>query len=252
MTDVIFKGSASRPTMSVAEGTIVFDNSAQTLEGRGDEIAVTRRVYKSGEGEYLIDGARVRLKDVREMLFGTGLGSRGYSVLEQGKIDAVLSQNPVERRRIFEEAAGVSRYRQRKHEAELRAFVTACEAAGQLAFDTETTDIDYMRASLVGLCMAFEPGEGVYVPVGHDYVGAPDQLAWERVKALVEPLLANGTIPKIGQNLKYDISVLARHGVTVAGPLHDTMLESYVLNSVATRHNMDDLAKTYLGRETIH
>ncbi len=143
-------------------------------------------------------------------------------------------------------------YRCITEEAELRAFVTACEAAGQLAFDTETTDIDYMRASLVGLCMAFEPGEGVYVPVGHDYVGAPDQLAWERVKALVEPLLANGTIPKIGQNLKYDISVLARHGVTVAGPLHDTMLESYVLNSVATRHNMDDLAKTYLGRETIH
>ncbi len=120
MTDVIFKGSASRPVMSVAEGTIVFDNSAGTLEGHGDEVSVTRRVYRSGEGEYLIDGSRVRLKDVREMLYGTGLGSRGYSVLEQGKIDAILSANAVERRAIFEEAAGVSRYRQRKKEAESR------------------------------------------------------------------------------------------------------------------------------------
>ncbi|MFT5688605.1 MAG: chromosome segregation protein [Planctomycetota bacterium] len=120
MTDVIFKGSASRAAMSVAEVTMVLDNSDETIEERGDEIAITRRVYRSGEGEYLIDGDRMRLKDVREMLFGTGLGSRGYSVLEQGRIDAVLSANAQERRAIFEEAAGVSRYRQRKKEAESR------------------------------------------------------------------------------------------------------------------------------------
>lgn len=120
MTDVIFKGSASRPGMGMAEVTIVLDNDSGVLEGRGPEVEVSRVVYKSGEGEYRIDGERVRLKDLREMLFDTGLGSRGYSVLEQGRIDAVLSQNPLERRRIFEEAAGVSRYRQRKHETELR------------------------------------------------------------------------------------------------------------------------------------
>jgi chromosome segregation protein len=120
MTDVIFKGCASRPGMGVCEVTLVLDNSSGTLEDRGAEVAVTRRVYKSGEGEYRIDGAKVRLKDVKEMLFDTGLGSRGYSVLEQGRIDAVLSANPIDRRRIFEEAAGVSRYRQRKHETELR------------------------------------------------------------------------------------------------------------------------------------
>ena len=73
-----------------------------------------------GEGEYLIDGARVRLKDVKDLLFDTGIGSRGYSVLEQGRIDAVLSANPTQRRAIFEEAAGISRYRQRRHETELR------------------------------------------------------------------------------------------------------------------------------------
>ncbi|MEQ1894365.1 MAG: AAA family ATPase, partial [Planctomycetota bacterium] len=93
MTDVIFKGSASRPALSVAEVTLVLDNADGELEGKGAEVAVTRRVYRSGEGEYLIDGGVVRLKDVREMLYGTGLGSRGYSVLEQGKIDAILSAN---------------------------------------------------------------------------------------------------------------------------------------------------------------
>src|SRR6185295_10092756 len=120
MTDVIFKGSASRPGLAVAEVTLILDNQNGILAGRGGEVGITRRVFKSGEGEYLLDGQKVRLKDVREMLFDTGLGSRGYSVLEQGKIDAVLSANPLERRRIFEEAAGISRYRQRKVETELR------------------------------------------------------------------------------------------------------------------------------------
>jgi len=120
MTDVIFKGSASRPALSVAEVTLVLDNSENDLDQRGSEVSVTRRVYRSGEGEYLIDGHVVRLKDVREMLYGTGLGSRGYSVLEQGKIDAILSANPLERRAIFEEAAGISRYRARKKETQSR------------------------------------------------------------------------------------------------------------------------------------
>ena len=120
MADVIFKGSVSRPTMSVAEVTMVLSNEEGELEGRGAEVAITRRVYTSGEGEYLIDGEKVRLKDLKDMLFDTGLGSRGYSVLEQGRIDAVLSANPVDRRAIFEEAAGISRYRQRRRETESR------------------------------------------------------------------------------------------------------------------------------------
>jgi chromosome segregation protein len=129
MTDVIFKGSTSRPALSVAEVTLILDNGSARLENRGAEVAITRRVFLSGEGEYLIDGDPVRLKDVREMLFDTGLGSRGYSVLEQGRIDAVLSANPLERRRIFEEAAGISRYRQRKVEAETRLSKVADDMA---------------------------------------------------------------------------------------------------------------------------
>ncbi len=120
MTDVIFKGSASRPPLGMAEVTIVLDNEGAAIEERGAEVAIQRRLYRSGESEYRIDGEKVRLKDVRDMLYDTGLGSRGYSVLEQGRIDAVLSANPLQRRAIFEEAAGISRYRQRRHETELR------------------------------------------------------------------------------------------------------------------------------------
>jgi chromosome segregation protein len=120
MTDVIFKGSTSRPSMGLAEVTLVLDNSGGDIPLHGSEVSVTRRVHKSGDGEYEIDGQRVRLKDVRDLLFDTGLGSRGYAVLEQGKIDAVLSANPQDRRSIFEEAAGVSRFRQRRKETESR------------------------------------------------------------------------------------------------------------------------------------
>jgi chromosome segregation protein len=120
MTDVIFKGSTSRPGMGLAEVTLVLDNSGGDIPLHGSEVSVTRRVHKSGDGEYEIDGQRVRLKDVRDLLFDTGLGSRGYAVLEQGKIDAVLSANPQDRRSIFEEAAGVSRFRQRRKETESR------------------------------------------------------------------------------------------------------------------------------------
>src|SRR5688572_17916827 len=118
MADVVFKGSASRPALSVAEVTLVLRNEVGELAGRGSEVSITRRVYVSGEGEYLIDGERVRLKDVRDMLFDTGLGSRGYAVLEQGRIDAVLSANPLDRRAVFEEAAGSSRYRMRRKETD--------------------------------------------------------------------------------------------------------------------------------------
>ena len=120
------------------------------------------------------------------------------------------------------------------------------------AFDTETTSLDYMQAELVGLSFAAEAGHAAYVPVGHDYIGAPAQLDREQVLARMRPLLEDPQLLKIGQNIKYDLSVLARHGVNMQGIAFDTMLESYVLDSVATRHNMDDLALKYLGVRTIH
>jgi DNA polymerase-1 len=134
----------------------------------------------------------------------------------------------------------------------LRRWIERLEAAELIAVDTETTSIDYMKAELVGFSFAVSPGEAAYLPVAHDYPGAPEQVSLEEALAALKPVLANVAIAKVGQNLKYDMSVLARYGVAINGPLHDTMLQSYVLNSVATRHNMDALAGFYLDRKTIH
>ena len=137
-------------------------------------------------------------------------------------------------------------------EAALDAWIERLAAAAEIAFDTETTSLDYMRADLVGVSFAVEPGRAAYVPFGHDYAGAPDQIAREVVLAKLRPILESERPAKIGQNLKYDMSVLARAGITLSGVEFDTMLESYVLDSTATRHDMDSLALKYLGHRTIH
>ena len=138
------------------------------------------------------------------------------------------------------------------NEQDLQQWIEELRAAGEFAVDTETTSINYMQAELVGFSFAAKPGRAAYVPVAHDYPGAPDQVPLETALAMLKPLLEDPKLTKIGQNLKYDMSVLARYGVRIAGPLFDTMLESYVLNSTATRHNMDALAEFYLGRSTVH
>ncbi len=120
------------------------------------------------------------------------------------------------------------------------------------AFDTETTSVDYMQAELVGLSFAIEPGKAAYVPVAHDYEGAPEQLDLDWVLAQLKPLLESESVLKIGQNLKYDANVLSHYDINMRGIGFDTMLESYCFNSVATRHNMDALADKYLGYKTVH
>jgi len=125
------------------------------------------------------------------------------------------------------------------------------ESADLFAFDTETTSLEYMQAELVGLSFAVEPHRTAYVPVAHDYPGAPEQLDRDWVLERLKSLLEDPARPKLGQNLKYDMSVLANHGIRLAGIAQDTMLESYVLASTATRHDMDSLAKKYLEQDTI-
>jgi DNA polymerase-1 len=126
------------------------------------------------------------------------------------------------------------------------------EKAELFAFDTETTSLDYSKAEIVGVSFAVTPGQAAYIPLAHHYTGAPDQLNRTEILEKLRPLLENPDKAKLGQNLKYDMHVLANHGITLRGIAHDTMLESYVLNSTATKHNMDDLAKEYLGVTTIH
>jgi len=134
----------------------------------------------------------------------------------------------------------------------LAAWVKRLEQAEYFAFDTETTSLDYMSAELVGVSFAIEAGEAAYVPCGHDYEGAPRQISREDLLATLKPLLENPKRIKLGQNLKYDMSVLARAGINLEGIGYDTMLESYVLDSTATRHDMDSLALKYLSHRTIH
>jgi len=126
------------------------------------------------------------------------------------------------------------------------------ENAQLFAFDTETTSLDYSKAEIVGVSFAVTPGKAAYVPLAHHYTGAPDQLNRIEILEKLRPLLENPQKAKLGQNLKYDTHVLANHDITLRGIAHDTMLESYVVNSTATKHNMDDLAKEYLGVTTIH
>ena len=120
------------------------------------------------------------------------------------------------------------------------------------AFDTETTSLDYSVAEIVGVSFSVTEGEAAYIPLAHDYPGVAEQLPRDQVLQKLKPLLEDPAQAKVGQNLKYDANVLANYDIALQGIAQDTMLESYVLNSTLTRHNMDDLAKTYLNRTTIH
>ena len=135
-------------------------------------------------------------------------------------------------------------------DADLTRWLEKLQQAELFAFDTETNSLDYIQAQVVGLSFAVAPGDAAYLPLAHDYLGAPEQLDREQTLAKLKPLLEDPTRLKVGQHLKFDRNVLRNHGIHLQGIAFDTMLESYVLNSTASRHNMDDLAKKYLNYTT--
>lgn len=137
------------------------------------------------------------------------------------------------------------------NESEFEDWVSRLAASEGFAFDTETTSVHAQAAELVGLSFAIEAGEAAYVPVAHSYLGAPDQLNRDWVLEKLKPLLEDPNLPKIGQNLKYDMSVLANYSIAMRGVQFDTMLESYVLDSVSSRHDMDTLSETHLGHTPV-
>jgi DNA polymerase I len=136
--------------------------------------------------------------------------------------------------------------------AQLDQWLTKLEHADLISIDTETTSLDYMRAEIVGISFAVAEDHAAYVPLQHDYVGAPDQLSLTTTLEKLKPILEDINKKKIGQNLKYDLEVFANYDITLRGIQHDTMLASYVVNSTANRHDMDSLARNYLNIETIH
>ena len=135
-------------------------------------------------------------------------------------------------------------------EAQLQQWLAKVDAAALTAVDTETTSLDAMRASLVGISVCVEAGNAAYIPIGHSYPGVPDQLSCEQVLAILRPWLENPAKPKLGQHLKYDSHVFANHGVALQGIVHDTLLQSYVLES-HRNHDMDSLALRWLDKKTI-
>ncbi len=134
-------------------------------------------------------------------------------------------------------------------EAALDEWLTRIEGVDLVALDTETTSLDYMQAEIVGLCLSVEAGSAAYIPLAHNYPGAPDQLNREKVLERMKPWL-EGDAPKLGHHLKYDAHVLRNHGIALGGIAFDSMLESFVLDSTATRHDMDSVANKYLGVKT--
>jgi DNA polymerase I len=132
------------------------------------------------------------------------------------------------------------------------AWLEKLKTAPLISFDTETDSLDYMQARIVGVAFAVAPGEAAYVPLGHDYAGAPHQLDRDKVLTALKPVLEDLTKAKLGHHLKHDAHVLANYGIALRGQRFDSMLESYVLNSVATRHDMESTAERYLGIKTIH
>lgn len=155
---------------------------------------------------------------------------------------------------VVEEATSVlsqENYQTILDEPALDNLIASLKAAKVFAFDTETDSLDVLTTNLVGLSFATTPGVAAYIPVGHDYLDAPDQLSRDTVLAKLKPLLEDDNLQKVGQNLKYDQGVMARYGIELKGIAFDTMLESYDLDSVAGRHDMDSLAERHLNHKTI-
>jgi DNA polymerase-1 len=149
------------------------------------------------------------------------------------------------------ELAAPGRYELIIEPAQLEIWLARLHAAPLIAFDTETSSIDAMRADIIGISLAVEAGLACYIPLGHDYPGAPAQLDRTAVLDALRPIFEDPAKPKLGQHAKYDINVLSHYGIAVQGLKYDSMLESYVWNATATRHDMDSLAQKYLGYETI-
>ena len=136
-------------------------------------------------------------------------------------------------------------------QAVFNSWLSHLEASPLFAFDTETTSLNYMQAEIVGLSFAIEPGEAAYVPLAHLNPGLEGQLDRDRILDQMKPLLESDAVKKVGQHLKYDANVLANHGITLRGIAHDTMLQSYIIDAVGSRHDMGSLALKYLGQRVI-
>ena len=193
-------------------------------------------------------GFKAALKDLEALEErGTGTGERGTASFSETAASAPVATTDA----VDASLSAPGTYELVTTPDRLDAWLEKLRSAELIAFDTETTSIDAMRAEIVGVSLAVDVGTACYIPLGHDYPGAPTQLPRDTVLAALKPIFEDADKPKLGQHAKYDINVLSHYGIAVHGLKHDSMLESYVWNATATRHDMDSLAKKYLGVDTI-
>jgi DNA polymerase-1 len=189
---------------------------------------------------------RLEMNSLLRQLTGTSAQASGGRDTASERVSSGGASEPVSRPRV-----PARQYESITTQKQLDAWLAKLEKALLFAFDTETTSLDYMQAEIVGMSFCIEPGHAAYLPLAHDYPGAPDQLDRKKTLARLKPLLESDKHPKVGHHLKYDAHVLKNHGIELGGMRYDSMLESYVLNSSVTRHDMDSCAKLYLGVDTI-
>ena len=219
---------------------VPLDGNAQSLGLRERDVESLRRLYQRyGFNQALkeLEGGSTGLVAEKEPGRARGTGFVAAVATDAVELDPALSA-PGEYETVLTTE-------------QLDALIGVLRKADEFAFDSETDNLDPMQANLVGLSFAVEPNKAVYIPLAHEYPGAPMQLGRAATLAALAPLFADANKKKLGQHGKYDLHVLRRHGVEVAGYADDTMLESFVLNSGSSRHDMDSLAKRYLGYDTI-
>ena len=192
------------------------------------------------------------MDDLKQQPLDTGLLKQLVTALGFVSWSKKLAEQPVLKQELSEPLNNAVDYETIYTEQRFDYWLNQLQAATLFSFDTETTSLNYLQAEVVGVSFAIDSAQAAYLPVAHNDPDAPQQLSRDIVLARLKPLLEDSEKKKIGQNLKYDAHVLANYGIDLQGIAHDTMLLSYVLNSTVTRHDMDSLAKYYLGRETIH
>ncbi|MDB6086813.1 MAG: polymerase [Gammaproteobacteria bacterium] len=228
--------------LATIDTAVPLDVNAAALAARSPDVPRLRELYTRLELRLLLRSLEASPEAIAaapaELAAETAADAAGPV-----EIRASNAATAPERRRAYEMITS---------QEALDAWIGRLAAAPLISFDTETDSLDYMRARLVGVSFAVSPGEAAYVPLTHDYPGAPPQLKLDRVLAALRPILEDDAKPKLGHHLKFDCHILANHGIALAGQRYDSMLESYVLNSVVVpKHDMDSTVEKYLGVKTI-
>jgi DNA polymerase I len=238
--------------LATIDTALALDISAEGLTAGAPDVAALRDLYTRLEMRSLL-----KALGPETPMTGAAGGVSTAALAVDVALGAAQSagsqlQTPIARAAAALAPAAARNYAKIVSQEALDAWLVKLAAAPLISFDTETDSLDYMQARIVGLSFAVAPGEAAYIPLGHDYAGAPQQLDRDTVLAAFKTVLEDPARPKVGHHLKYDAHVLDNYGIKLAGQRFDSMLESYVLNSVATRHDMDSTAAKYLGIKTIH